>query len=394
MNYSLNTSIISPNKSVKTPLFYTPEPGYYDGPEFTFTTPYPLSSVDGFEPGIIEAESIFAYLDMNAPDRGGTFGENEAESVTEEETKEKQINAEISRSHSCGSSAVVMVGNKTSRIGYHALKCRKPWCKTCGGKSGEIHKRRKQALYEKIDMEKENLRQTIFTVPKEDRYIFFSREKLNGLIRSAERIAKDFFPERKQIAIPHIFGDPHPDNPDNDLEYNPHVNILTIENKSEILKLSEGGLEAIRRSWRRALIGHGCTHVDVVDVHYSFRIKEGHKGHSIKYMTRPTWGERQLVNSDQKMRKFLVLDMKGFSYIRYFGELAKCKYHEESEMTESEELTIVAATGEKWSKIGYDKNINFMERVARGEMEEVVPGFFVLKKELKKRHEISGWGAC
>jgi hypothetical protein len=227
-------------------------------------------------------------------------------------------------------------------------------------------------VHEKIDMETESLRQMVYTVPKEDRQLFMSRAKLNGLIRSAEKISKHFFPDRKQIAIPHLFGDPHDENPDNDLEYNPHINILTIEPKQTRLKLSPEGLKAINKAWQKALKGHGCLHADIVDIHYSFREKAHHIGHSIKYMTRPTWGERQLISGDQKMRKFLTLDLKGFSYIRYFDRLAHCKYDESVEMTGPERETIESVTGERWMKIGYDKNINFKLRVEKDEMEELL----------------------
>lgn len=360
------------------PLYYTPEPGYYDGPEISFTDIL-TSNPDDFNPAIIQAEAVFSYLDIYAPDRGGIESEDdETGKDTSGEDLDKQINDEISRSHACGNSAAVHIGLHTMRVGYHVLKCRKHWCSVCGGKGGENHKRRKQAIHSKIDMETESLRQMVYTVPKEDRHLFMSRAKLNGLIRSAEKISKHFFPGRKQIAIPHLFGDPHDENMDNDLEYNPHVNILTVEPKQTRLKLSPEGLKAINKAWQKALKGHGCLHADIVDIHYSFREKDHHIGHSIKYMTRPTWGERQLIAADQKMRKFLTLDLKGFTYLRYFDELAHCKYDESVEMTVSERETIESVTGERWMKIGYDKNINFKMRVEKGEMEEVLPGFYIL----------------
>jgi hypothetical protein len=96
---------------------------------------------------------------------------------------------------------------------------------------------------------------------------------------------KYFGKEAAIIGYMHLFGDQSENKPDNDLKFNPHVNVHIIEEKSVHLKLSQETIEKIKVSWKKDLIGLGMTGLKVVDVQYLFKIATKKKYHTIKYMT-------------------------------------------------------------------------------------------------------------
>jgi len=179
----------------------------------------------------------------------------------------------------------------------------------------------------------------------------------------------------------HLYGDQL-----GDVKFHPHVNVHIVEEKNVVLKLSLEGLENIKSTWLRALRGLGCKGIKTVDVHYKFRIKMRQKIHAVKYMSRPTWDFDHIRNSDMETNLFLLLELKGFQYIRFWGALANCRYEDTGMMLKEEKLKIEKLIGGKLRKVGIEKGVNYELLKKIGELEEISPGFYRVKRK-GKRHE-------
>jgi len=260
------------------------------------------------------------YLDSQAW-TGGVEDDvfpDESESYSEAD----DYNRELGIVHACQHTSVILSTDEFDDY-FHPLDCRRAWCPICGGKNGRVHKARKRAIRKRIDIEKNHLRYFVFTVPEKYRMIFKSRDGLNQLFKGVRGIVKKYLGQSKgAVASVHLYGDKDKG------KFNPHINVLIPESLSVKLKISPEMLDEIKNSWRRSLIGMGCVGCEVVDVFYEFRLKQAHKGHVIKYVVRPTWDSEtlDLVDDDEKI--FLVLRLKGFQYLRFWGDLANCKYRE------------------------------------------------------------------
>jgi len=395
------TPNVNPPELIPRGIYYNVEPGFNDGPlptrEELRKNLETSGSADSFEFGLNSFlpeqadQQPSSYLDRYACNKGvhdeawplGHY-RSELEDINvdvdferEKLRREKElweINREFSRLQFCGRSASISEGQKTGAWYYHKMKCKKHFCPVCGGKKGKIHMDREAAVMKRIDLENFDLEQYIFTVPMEHRSRFMSWDGLNQLVGAVNRIMKKYFDlsEYGAICYIHVFGDPSEQNPDNDEKYNPHINVHVPTPKNTVHKKSPEFLGRLRESWKRALRGMGCKGLDIVDMHYSFRIKPAHKGHAVKYMTRPTWGTKQAYN--EALQPFLLLEMKGFQYIRFWGALSNRHYHEAELMTTKEEMeSFEKIIGEPLKHIGYDMNVNFERMVKQGMIVEVVP---------------------
>lgn len=398
MENQLSNYIYPLDKSVN-PQCYIPEPGYDDGPEPTKEEKIRWSNckehLDPWEvtPQVSPADQgIFPYLDIYAQ-RGGALplGEYESElnedfdyeewkKTASQEERKRKISEELSRSVYCGYTAAVFE-NEYQEVYYHNLDCRKHWCPICGGKEGTIHKNRKHAIFDRVDVRKFNLRQLVFTIPQEHREYFKSRYALNQALCSAKNLCKKYFgKESAMIGTLHLFGDSTTENPDNDLTYHPHVNVQIIEAKNVRLKLESETLDKIRESWRRSLIGMGLTGIKVVNFDYEFKIKLKSKFHAMKYFCRPTWGAKQIEKTeDEELKELLVLGLKGFQYIRFWGALSNCKYEESGMMTKREKAEIEKVIGERLYLRRIETGVNFEKMIQNGILEEIRPNFYRLK---------------
>lgn len=399
---SNNTPNVNPPELIPSGIYYNVEPGFNDGPlptreelrenlktsgnvdsfDFGLNSFLP-SQADRQPPSYLDTYACNGGVETEAWPLGCYRSELEDKNVDVDFEREKirrekelwEINREFDRLRFCGRSASISEGEITGDRYYHKLKCKKHFCPVCGGKKGLIHQSRKAAIMKRIDLGNYDIEQLILTVPKEHRSKFMSRKGVKQLTDATNRLVKRFYDlsELGAIAYVHLFGDPSKENPDNDLEFNPHVNVHIITEKGKAHKITVESLEKIRESWKRALRGLGCEGLTKVDVHYSFRIRPEHKGHAVKYMSRPTWGMKQA--RCEELQPFLLLEMKGFQYLRFWGALSNRNYHEAELMTTKEEMeSVEKIVGEPLHHVGYDMDVNFERMVQLGMFIEVIPG--------------------
>jgi len=310
-------------------------------------------------------DSTFTQKPLDPADHQGWWrrfgGVNAKDDETDDEMlpeRDATYDVEYARMHQCRHTAAWMQGAKKicnetgTEIQNNYLKlldCRKHWCPHCGGKQGTIHKSRKKAVRNRVDLDKYNILQFIFTVPADQRQIFQNRRKLSGLMDSAKALISRFYGtpvawdresgqekkwslDRGAISYLHLFGDPDRSGTESGV-FHPHVNIQIFEPIGVKLKQSPEIVEKIKLSWGRALRGHGCQLDDLAqNVHISYALKDWQKGNKIKYMCKP-WAAGNLEAAETAIKRLLVVEMKGFQYLRFWGALANCKYKDEMDLS-------------------------------------------------------------
>lgn len=220
-----------------------------------------------------------------------------------------------------------------------AISCGRFWCPDCGGKNGEVHKKRMGNVLDKFQMEGGMLRQFVFTIPPEVRHFFHSRDMLNKFFLLVNRlIEREYGKDIWQVDYLHLFGDRKPGQAVR--QFHPHINVHIRGEVNESWKLPEAKLDQIKWSYRHALSKLlNLPHVlEIADVHYSYRVGRGKIIHAIRYMSRPL-DQDILDQVDDDMKHFLVLDMKGFQYIRYLKQ-AKGQGNQDDEG--------IAEVGDQW----------------------------------------------
>ena len=252
----------------------------------------------------------------------------------------------------CCKSGIWLQGQVSENFYIKKIDCRKSWCPVCGGKGGKIHNSRLHAILTRADFNKYNLRQLVFTVPEGLRDFLSDRENLSKAIKSLKSVIEKFFGvpqfdkkgwikhydlKKGVVFYFHAFGDEAPG------VYKPHFNIQVFENKSVKLKLGAAELELIKKLWLKELKKFD-KNIDVVDVHYSFRNNVKKNVHSIKYMCKPWSAVDYAAIDDLDLKKFLVSEMSGFQYVRFWGSMANCKYRDE--------MTVPAQVEEVENKAG------------------------------------------
>lgn len=323
--------------------------------------------------------SDFPYLEYNALTRGD-FDCND-------------LQYKIGLANQCKKSVVWFLGESTGLTYVKKIECRKHWCPECGGKGGHIHKSRIHSALNRFDVDQYNFRQLVLTIPESLRDIMRDRNNIEKAEGYVKQLAEKFFGkpifdknghvrkyklEKGVISYVHLFGDQEVG------VFKPHINLHILESISEKLVLSESILNSIRKYWLKKLQNFDET-LTVVDVHYKFRIKKGHKLHAIKYMTRP-WGVDDFQMCDDDLKSFLVMDMSGFQYLRFWGALANCNYKDDMNLQEEtekcqdkvgEKLTAVLISPfnhESWAKrmIEIDKDFYLIfEKGSRHERQEI-----------------------
>jgi hypothetical protein len=318
---------------------------------------------------------VAPYLEYNAQTRGQVEKQNEIFNLHYQENL-KNV---------CGKTVVWFQGKDSARNYQKKIDCRKHWCPVCGGKGGKIHNSRLHAILSRADFNKYNLRQFVFTVPASIRDLLADREGLSKVIKSLKNVVEHFFGEPRfnklgnvkkyqlekgVIFYFHAFGDESPG------VYKPHFNIHVFENRNVKLKLEVSELELIKKCWLKELRKLDLK-IDVVDVHYSFRNNVKKNVHSIKYMAKP-WGAVDYAAIDDiDLKKFLVSEMSGFQYLRFWGSMANCKY--------LDEMTVPAQIEEVESKAGEKLIPLFIapydEAAWAGKVEDLGNGLFRVKKQ-------------
>jgi len=271
-----------------------------------------------------------SYLDIYMPsiDGGNSEGDN-SDRYEREELNEDEADVENRYFMSM------------ANCNYY-YKCKRLLCSNCGGKGNIINKKRYAHVMTKISQfDYDFVRQFVFTVPKTMRGIFWSREGLNIFFKAVNSVMKKEFGEvsrtreakkgtekyynlsRPVIAILHIFA--------KDDSFNPHVNVLMFENGSETNKprLPQEQLARIKETYKRALIRSTGMKIEEVAFHYRYKVSVKDIKNCIGYMTAPFAPD--LCKSYDLLETFRVIDfivqdLKGFSYIRYWGALSNNKF--------------------------------------------------------------------
>jgi predicted DNA-binding antitoxin AbrB/MazE fold protein len=235
-------------------------------------------------------------------------------------------------------------GLKSESMYLKKIHCRKQWCPECGGKGGRIHKSRLHSVMSRVDIEKYYLRQFVFTVPEETRESFKSFQKLSKLETATKETIEYFFGEpvfdrrghvKKRKLTKGVMSYFHPFGDKERGVFKPHMNVHIFERKGEKMKIEKAVLDAMRAYWLKKLKAiTGNEELSVVDVHYSFRMSAKKNMHAIKYMSRPWSAEDYAAIKDEELKKLLVIELKGFLYLRFWGSLANCKYKDEMSLPE------------------------------------------------------------
>ena len=340
----------------------------------------------GVQQELVDLEEVPPYLESYAK-RGGVdwkdldFTSKLAVSISMAERYE----AEKCRAGCCGHTSAILSTDDYEDY-LMPVECRKHWCPVCGGKGGKIHKRRKKNIRERIDIDNKNLRYLVYTVPLQYRELFKSKRGLNQLIKAGhENIMKFFGGKAKGAAcILHLFGDPReviPGVREASNVFHPHLNILIPENLSDKLFIDSGMLDEIKAMWLRQLRALGCVGIIVVDVHYQFKIKIKQKGHVIKYCAKPAFDADNLEACDEVTQWFLVLSLKGFHYVRYWGELSKKSESKSDEVTKEEMIEKASKLIGKRVHFRCTCKANIRLMMAEGRLEKVNDGLYRIRKQ-------------
>ena len=276
----------------------------------------------------------FPYLEYNAQ----TWGDLQSSD------KVKDLRYTENLSSQCGKSVVWLHGTKSDNMYLKKIHCKKQWCPECGGKGGRIHKSRMHSILSRVDVSQYHLSQWVLTVPEETRDCFQSPEGLAKLENASKEFSEKFYGEpvfdkfghvkrrklkKGVISYLHPFGDEEPG------VFKPHINLHIFEEKRTKMKLEKSVLDTMRAYWLKKIKAiTGNQDLTEVDIHYSFRMSARKKMHAIKYMSRPWSAEDYAAIEDEELKRLLVVEMKGFLYMRFWGALANCRYRDEMSLPE------------------------------------------------------------
>jgi len=285
----------------------------------------------------------------------------------------------------CGKSVVWLQGAVSEDFYVKKIDCRKSWCPVCGGKGGKIHNSRLHAILSRVNLNFYNLRQFVFTFPQELREILKNKKNLSLAAGFLKKIIEKEFGEieldkhghingyklKKGVDVYfHLFGDEQPG------VYKPHLNVHIFEDKKEKLRISPELLDRIKQAWLKKL-KYFDESITVVDVHYSFQIGIKKKIHRLKYMSRPWSAADYAAIDDDELKKFLVVEMSGFQYLRFWGAMANCKYRDD--MRAPEQIKEVEnKAGEKLMPLFI---ASFDDTAWINRLEKLDDGFYRVKKK-------------
>jgi hypothetical protein len=201
---------------------------------------------------------------------------------------------------------------KSGEYVYMPNCCKLIYCPDCSREGGPIEKIRLSRVFDRIDIEKLNIRAFVFTVPLNVRDLFRSRQGINSLYKMATKLLYKTFGKSIKLSLnPHLVGDKSDG-------FAPHINAMIFEDLEIILKLSERDLKQINEKWRMALEGFCRRKIPVVNVHYEFKIKMPEKLHLIRYNVRANFNY-----SDDMIMWISGKDFFNFSWLRFYSDLKK-----------------------------------------------------------------------
>ena len=168
--------------------------------------------------------------------------------------------------------------------GHHYAKeliCGREWCRSCGGKQGKNHQRRKSGWLPRATQMRQ-MGYFVITIPPELRTNFRSLDVLRTFGIAVKKAMKRHGFARG-LRRWHWFGEDHPGHGlqgDGLPVYHPHLNLLV-----EAGWLPFSKLQAIRRSVAKIL----RVSLARVVVHYEFASSVSEMLHMVKYVLRPTF---------------------------------------------------------------------------------------------------------
>lgn len=288
----------------------------------------------------------------------------------------KELLQEVKRAEACAKTLLEIEGVETLKHGFVRIDCNKWWCPSCGNKGGKINKRRVHDIKARVG-EQKYCRQWTFTVPEEHRSRFMSKKGLNKLVDAVHRLITAYYPKKSCVITVHVLAE-------KSAGFAPHVNVDIFEEKACILKETPERLEAVRETWLRSLSAMiGGERLEVVDVFYNFKKNERQVWHSMKYMTRPLGinNSVEFLNkcNDGDLLRFLVLELKGYHFIRYWGPDMKVK---KSELSIDERARRLM--GEPFRIVGMITQSEFHERFRHFDLIERSPGCYITKESQGK----------
>jgi hypothetical protein len=212
--------------------------------------------------------------------------------------------------------------------------------------------------------------------------MFLSRKGMNSLIRMAEKIIKKEYPEKRCIAYFHAFGEKKKG-------FNPHINIHVVEEKGGKYMLSPERLQNMKNLWIKALKGYGCRGDYQGNIFYQFFTEKRKVLHKLSYMSRPCPGFVHVaqVRKDHDLSVLFYVEMKGFSYIRYFNGFAYSKQKDMDRKEEIKEIAELAGERLKFVPHGEVSRAEFDLKYMHWDYERLKRGFYRIKGKEKKKKE-------
>lgn len=277
----------------------------------------------------------------------------------------------------CGNTASWFLGVVSGLKYLRVLFCYDRMCPQCGNKGGQIHKRRKRRILDKIkkeygSLEGLGLRKFVFTLPLSVRCQMRNKKALNALFVDVAKVVKPLFSGRQIHLSIHLFGD-------KDHVYKPHINVYVVERLNVAggcqMRISSEMLAAVKRDYVAALVKRGFE-VDAADVHYSFTLHRGRFLHGVNYLARPCPDEKTLSAleiDDKDLFDFLMSDeMRHFHFIRSLRvQVASDQFMAGVGVIHFEKLKYIEKRRFSWVRFSDEYRVH--ERV------EVFPGLYAIR---------------
>jgi len=176
--------------------------------------------------------------------------------------------------------------------------CHHEWCKSCGGKNGIAHNRRKARWLPRA-MQIESMGYFVITIPPEIRWRFRDRECVSKLGIALRRMLKRRGFVRGLTGWD-WFGEPGNAPAGKSPRWHPHFSALVDGGR-----LTHSELRELKRSVARIL----GVKVGRVNVYYQYSREAAKKMHWVNYVLRPTFLEREW---DEPMASGVVYKMRNY----------------------------------------------------------------------------------
>lgn len=151
-------------------------------------------------------------------------------------------------------------------------------------------------------------RQFVFTIPEEIRETFKSKRMLSRLMTAVKKLINkqiwkysdgseyiNGLAGKVFLETLHVFGEK------GGYDFNPHINVLLVEQRENNLFLEKEYLIKMKRYWLQVLAGYGYRG-KVVDINYRFRFKKEQMVHGLIYMQKPLGADDGALTMSEMIR--------------------------------------------------------------------------------------------